>query len=416
LTLHGSDQRDVRFLVKGGEDLRLDQRVQLMFRMMNRTLAANPQCARRDLSMRTYEVMPLNDQVGLIEWMDGTAPLKSVISKQATEHQKQTKQKKHPFETAGEVFGKMYAASADYIAKLQAGPKQLSASTVTQKFTECQADHILPPDLLARGVEALSHSAESYLAMRAAFCRSLAALTVSSYVVGIGDRHLDNFMLDEATGRVIGIDFGHAFGSATYMLPVPELMGVRLTRQMTSFLAPLNSSVLLRTHMVHALGVLRSKSADLMRVMEVFVSEPLLDWEVYARKLSDEQKRSLEDGSQDSDSAGASQATAASSASYGGGDGLVAKWTRLRLEGARSKLSGGNPARITISEVEMATTKAVSMARADVSNVVLGPEDSLRRSLPSGGLSVEQQVDCLVEQATDPNILGRTYIGWAPFI
>ena len=65
--LHGSDQRDRYFLVKGGEDLRLDQRVQLMFRVMNRMLAASPQCAARGLSMRTYEVCPLNDQVRLFD-------------------------------------------------------------------------------------------------------------------------------------------------------------------------------------------------------------------------------------------------------------------------------------------------------------------------------------------------------------
>ena len=38
VTLHGSDQREYRFLCKGGEDLRLDQRVQIMFGAMNRTL------------------------------------------------------------------------------------------------------------------------------------------------------------------------------------------------------------------------------------------------------------------------------------------------------------------------------------------------------------------------------------------
>jgi len=52
--------------------------------------------------------------------------------------------------------------------------------------------------------------------------------------------------VEEATGRVVGIDFGHAFGSATYLLPQPELMGVRLTRQLTSFLRPLESGVLLK--------------------------------------------------------------------------------------------------------------------------------------------------------------------------
>jgi hypothetical protein len=31
-------------------------------------------------------------------------------------------------------------------------------------------------------------------------------------------------------------------------------------------------------------------------------------------------------------------------------------------------------------------------------------------------LTVEEQVTCLIEQATDLNILGRTWCGWQPFI
>jgi len=29
---------------------------------------------------------------------------------------------------------------------------------------------------------------------------------------------------------------------------------------------------------------------------------------------------------------------------------------------------------------------------------------------------VAEQVDVLIEQATDPNILGRTWQGWAPWL
>lgn len=49
-------------------------------------------------------------------------------------------------------------------------------------------------------------------------------------------------------------------------------------------------------------------------------------------------------------------------------------------------------------------------------DIVLGPPGSLRRTLPSDGLSVEQQVDVLVEQATDANILGRSWIGFGPWL
>lgn len=40
----------------------------------------------------------------------------------------------------------------------------------------------------------------------------------------------------------------------------------------------------------------------------------------------------------------------------------------------------------------------------------------IRAREPEGGLSVETQVDCLIEQATDPNVLGRTYSGWEPWV
>ena len=51
----------------------------------------------------------------------------------------------------------------------------------------------------------------------------------------------------------MGIDFGHAFGSATQILPIPELMPFRLTRQLTGFLQPLDSDGLLKHNMIHTL-------------------------------------------------------------------------------------------------------------------------------------------------------------------
>ena len=45
IKLHGSDQKEYPFLCKGGEDLRLDQRVQLLFGAMNRALTTHaPSC------------------------------------------------------------------------------------------------------------------------------------------------------------------------------------------------------------------------------------------------------------------------------------------------------------------------------------------------------------------------------------
>lgn len=61
----------------------------------------------------------------------------------------------------------------------------------------------------------LSSSPEAFVALRTRFATSHAALCIAQWILGIGDRHLGNFLVDKSSGYEIGIDFGHAFGSAT---------------------------------------------------------------------------------------------------------------------------------------------------------------------------------------------------------
>ena len=50
-------------------------------------------------------------------------------------------------------------------------------------------------------------------------------------------------------------------------------------------------------------------------------------------------------------------------------------------------------------------------------NVCLGDaKTNIRAQEPESGLSVESQVACLIDHAIDPNILGRTYDGWEPWM
>lgn len=61
----------------------------------------------------------------------------------------------------------------------------------------------------------MSTSAEAFVTLRQHFAITYGALIISNWIVGIGDRHLANFLISMDTGGIIGIDFGHAFGSAT---------------------------------------------------------------------------------------------------------------------------------------------------------------------------------------------------------
>jgi hypothetical protein len=50
-------------------------------------------------------------------------------------------------------------------------------------------------------------------------------MSTCQYILGIGDRHLSNSMIDLNTGQMVGIDFGHAFGSATQVSIFRSLFG-----------------------------------------------------------------------------------------------------------------------------------------------------------------------------------------------
>ena len=61
----------------------------------------------------------------------------------------------------------------------------------------------------------MSASAEAFFTLKSHFTSSHALVSVCHWLLGIGDRHLSNFMIDTCTGAMVGIDFGHAFGSAS---------------------------------------------------------------------------------------------------------------------------------------------------------------------------------------------------------
>ena len=124
----------------------------------------------------------------------------------------------------------------------------------------------------------MASDVEGYYFLRNQFIMSYAVASCCQYVLGIGDRHLSNWMIDLRSGKAIGIDFGMAFGHAALNLPVPELMPIRLTRQILSLNAPLEHYGLFEASMQHTLRALRENNDLLLCILNVFVKEPSIDW------------------------------------------------------------------------------------------------------------------------------------------
>jgi FKBP12-rapamycin complex-associated protein len=77
-----------------------------------------------------------------------------------------------------------------------------------------------------------SKNSEAWLDRRTNYTRSLAVMSMVGYILGLGDRHPSNLMLDRFTGRVIHIDFGDCFEVAMHREKFPEKIPFRLTRML----------------------------------------------------------------------------------------------------------------------------------------------------------------------------------------
>ena len=66
-------------LVKAGEDIRLDQRIEELFDILNRIMKENSYCERKQLKIPRFEVTPMKKMLGVFEWIDQSQTLKDFL-------------------------------------------------------------------------------------------------------------------------------------------------------------------------------------------------------------------------------------------------------------------------------------------------------------------------------------------------
>ena len=71
-----------------------------------------------------------------------------------------------------------------------------------------------------------------WLNRRTNYTRSLAMMSMVGYLLGLGDRHPSNLMLDRYSGKILHIDFGDCFEASMNREKYPEKVPFRLTRML----------------------------------------------------------------------------------------------------------------------------------------------------------------------------------------
>ncbi len=380
MTLRGSDGVAYTYLLKGHEDIRQDERVMQLFGLVNTLLNNDSESFKRHLNIQKFPAIPLSQNSGLLGWVPNSDTFHNLI-KDYRESRRILLNIEHRI---------MLQMAPDY--------DNLTLMQKVEVFSYAM-DNTTGKDLY-RVLWLKSKSSESWLERRTNYTRSLAVMSMVGYILGLGDRHPSNLMLDRITGKVIHIDFGDCFEVAMHREKYPERVPFRLTRMLTFAMEVSNIDGSYKLSCEAVMRVIRDNKESLMAVLEAFIHDPLLNWRLGSRESPPEpsfpsERRQSIIGELE---AAQIQQNRPSGASYR---------TRRISSAADVDVLDPNDAKNENREVQNA--RAVQVL-ARVNQKLTG-----RDFKPKEELNVEQQVAKLIGQATSVENLCQHYIGWCSF-
>ncbi|KAI9879869.1 MAG: Serine/threonine-protein kinase tel1 [Pleopsidium flavum] len=263
LTAIASDGVMYKQLYKSGnDDLRQDSIMEQVFEQVSNLLQAHQASRQRNLGIRTYKVLPLTASQGIIEFVPNTIPLHDYLM---PAHQKHFPKDMKP------------SVSRKHIADAQTKPVDTRVKVFRQV---CEHFH---PVMRYFFMERFDNP-DDWFEKRLAYSRSTAAISILGHVLGLGDRHGHNILLDEKTGEVVHIDLGIAFEQGR-VLPVPEVVPFRLTRDLVDGMGITKTEGVFRRCCEFTLDALRKESYSIMTILDVLRYDPLYSWSVSPLRL-----------------------------------------------------------------------------------------------------------------------------------
>ncbi|RXK37153.1 atypical/PIKK/FRAP protein kinase [Tremella mesenterica] len=360
--MRGMDGKDYTYCLKGHEDLRQDERVMQLFGLVNTLLAADQECAKRHLSIQQYSVTPLSPGAGVLGWVQHSDTFHMLI--------------------------KNYRESRKILADIEHRLMQQMADDSYESLPllhkvevfQYALDNTTGQDLY-RILWLKSRNSEAWLERRVTYTRSLGVNSMVGYILGLGDRHPSNLLLDQITGMIVHIDFGDCFEVAMHRDKFPEKVPFRLTRMLIHAMEVCGITGTFSRSCEVSMEVLRANRESIMAVLEAFVYDPLFTWRLTATTQP------------------------------GGGRTVDVQDTTDDWQQRKPKASE-NDILNDGERTEVKNDKALQVIER-VRNKLTG-RDFATPSKPMV-LGVKQQVERLVEEATRTENLCVAFVGWCSF-
>ena len=249
--IRGSDGNNYSLLCKPKDDLRKDQRLLEFNSMIGRLLKKDADCSKRGLYIRTYAVTPLNEDCGLIEWVDGLRTLRDILIE----------------------FLKRKRISVDW-GDIRAYLQSIDNRRSLPKFTKDICGKF--PLVFHEWFIEMFPEPQAWFAARLRWTRSCAVMSFVGHVLGLGDRHGENILVEEAAGGAFHVDFNCLFDKGT-TFECPERVPFRLTRNMVDAMGACGAEGPFRKAAELTAQILRQHEHTLMTALYPFVHDPTVD-------------------------------------------------------------------------------------------------------------------------------------------
>jgi serine/threonine-protein kinase ATR len=255
LTIRGSDGKLYAVLAKPKDDLRKDQRLMEFNTMINRFLKRDVEASRRRLCIRTYAVVPLNEECGLIEWVNNLKTFRDILLRLYKER----------------------GINPNY-SQIRALLDEACncAPDKTAELFESRILTLFPPVFHDWFIETFPDSS-AWFAARLRYTRSCAVMSIVGHVLGLGDRHGENILFEEDNGGTLHVDFNCLFDKGL-TFEKPETVPFRLTNNMVDAFGAYGYDGPFRRCSEITLGLLRGNEDALMTILETFLYDPTTDF------------------------------------------------------------------------------------------------------------------------------------------
>jgi ataxia telangiectasia mutated family protein len=270
LTAVSSDGKQYRQLFKSGnDDLRQDAIMEQVFEEVSKMLQNHKATRQRNLHIRTYKVIPLSPTAGIIEFVPNSIPINEFLT------------------PAHALYGPQ--DMKDRTAREKVRNAQSSSTDTRVKEFRKVCDQLQP--VMRHFFLERFDDPDDWFEKRTAYTRTTASVSILGHVLGLGDRHGHNIMLDEVNGEVVHIDLGVAF-EAGRVLPVPELVPFRLTRDIIDGMGVNKTEGIFRRCCEFTMDALREDKDSIMTLLNVLRYDPLYTWTLSplrAKRMQDAQ-------------------------------------------------------------------------------------------------------------------------------